>query len=49
MSIPAQFNASAVEKKWYDYWSKKDTWDYSEEIREEFRTLWREIQINNIL
>ena len=38
-----------VGKKWYDYYSKKDIWNYSEEIREEFRTLWREIQINNIL
>jgi hypothetical protein len=38
-----------VGKKWYDYYNKKDIWDYSEEIREEFRTLWREIQINNIL
>lgn len=24
MSIPAQFNAAAVEKKWYDYWMKND-------------------------
>ncbi len=38
-----------VSKKWYDYFSKKDIWDYPEEIREDFRTLWREIQINNIL
>lgn len=40
-----------VGKKWYDYYSKskKEIWDYPEEIREEFRTLWREIQINNIL
>ena len=22
--IPAQFNASAVEKKWYDYWMKNN-------------------------
>jgi hypothetical protein len=38
-----------VNKKWYDYYAQKDVWDYSEYIREEFRTLWREIQINNIL
>jgi hypothetical protein len=38
-----------VNKKWYDYYSQKDVWMYSEYIREEFRTLWREIQINNIL
>ncbi len=24
MSIPAQFNAAAVEKKWYDYWMKNN-------------------------
>ena len=24
MSIPAQFNATAVEKKWYDYWMKNN-------------------------
>jgi len=38
-----------VNKKWHDYYTQKDVWDYSEYIREEFRTIWREIQINNIL
>jgi hypothetical protein len=38
-----------VNRKWHDYYSQKEVWDYSEEIREEFRTLWRDIQINNIL
>lgn len=38
-----------VNRHWYDYYSQKEIYDYSEEIREEFRTLWREIQINNIL
>lgn len=38
-----------VNKNWYDYYSQKHIWDYPDYIREEFRTLWREIQINNIL
>lgn len=38
-----------VNRRWYDYYAKKDYWNYSDETREEFRTLWREIQLNNIL
>lgn len=38
-----------IQKSYYDYYQLKDCYDYEFEIREEFRTLWREIQINKIL
>ena len=38
-----------VNKKWHNFYTNKEMFDYSEYIREEFRTLWREIQINNIM
>jgi len=38
-----------IQKSYYDYYQQKDCYDYDFEIREEFRTLWREIQINKIL
>jgi len=38
-----------IQKKYHDYWQKKDYYDFDYEIREEFRTLWREIQINKII
>ena len=38
-----------VQKEYYDYWQKTKYYNYNPEIREEFRTLWREIQINKIL
>jgi hypothetical protein len=38
-----------VNRNWNDFYAQKQMWDYPEHIREEFRTLWREIQINNIL
>lgn len=38
-----------IQKSYYDYYQQKDLYDYDYEIREEFRTLWREIQINKII
>lgn len=38
-----------IQKEYYDYWQKKKYYDFDYEIREEFRTLWREIQINKII
>ncbi len=38
-----------VNKKSFDFYTQKEMCDFPEQIREEFRTLWREIQINNIL
>jgi hypothetical protein len=39
----------SIQKKHYDYWQQKEYYDYDFDIREEFRTLWREIQINKII
>lgn len=38
-----------VQKNYYDYFQKIEYYDYSAEIREEFRCLWREIQISKII
>ena len=38
-----------VERGDYDYWSNKNTYEYKLEIREDFRTLYRDIQINMII
>jgi hypothetical protein len=38
-----------VNRKYYDYWSNRDTWVYSKDIRDDFNTLYREIQINNLI
>jgi hypothetical protein len=38
-----------VQKKHYDYYANKDVSSYSDDIREEFRTLYRDIQISMIL
>lgn len=38
-----------IQRQNHDYYSHKDYYDYDYEIREEFRTLWREIQINKII
>lgn len=38
-----------IQKQHRDYWQNKDYYDYDFEIREEFRTLWIEIQINKII
>lgn len=38
-----------VQKIYYDWYAKKDISDYSVEIREEFKTLYRDIQISMIL
>lgn len=38
-----------VFRKNYDYYANKEYYDYEDEIREEFQTLYREIQINKIL
>ena len=38
-----------IQKKNHDYYTRKDYYDYEFDIREEFRTLWREIQISKIL
>jgi hypothetical protein len=39
----------SIQRGYYDYYHKKDVYEYGYDIREEFRTLWREIQINKIL
>lgn len=38
-----------VQRKYHDYYSGKDIYNYNEEIREEFNSLWRDIQISQIL
>jgi hypothetical protein len=38
-----------VQRNWYDYYAGKDMWYYSQEIREIFNSLWRDIQISKIL
>jgi hypothetical protein len=38
-----------VNRKYYDYYSNKDIFEYPKEIRDDFLTLYREIQINNLL
>ena len=39
----------SIQKKYHDYWQRTDYYNYDFDIREEFRTLWREIQINKII
>lgn len=36
-------------RHYYDYYSKKDIYEYSPEIRDSFERIYREIQINRIL
>lgn len=38
-----------VKRKGYDYYTNKDVYDYTQEMRDEFESLYREIQINKIL
>lgn len=38
-----------VNYKSYDYYSNKESYDYKEEIRERYKGLYREIQINQLL
>lgn len=38
-----------VQKGHYDYWSNKTEYNYNQKIREDFSTLYRDIQINQIL
>lgn len=38
-----------ISKGWFDHYQNKQIYDYSEDIREEFESLYREIQINKIL
>lgn len=38
-----------IQKSYFDYYQQRDCYDYDFYIREDFRTLWREIQINKIL
>jgi hypothetical protein len=39
----------SIQMGYYDYYQKKDIYGYGYDIREEFRTLWRDIQISKIL
>lgn len=41
--------AKSVESISYDYFNNSTIYNYPEEIREEFRTLYRDIQLNKIL
>lgn len=38
-----------VNRKYYDYYAKRDVYDYTQEIRDDFDRVYREIQINQIL
>lgn len=38
-----------VSRKYHDYYANKDYYEYDETIREEFRTLYRDIQISLVL
>lgn len=38
-----------IQKKYYDYWTNKEVYEYSEDIRNEFKTLYRQIQINQLI
>jgi hypothetical protein len=38
-----------VNRSEYDYWSNKSSFEYKGEIREDYKTLYRDIQINIIL
>jgi len=38
-----------IQRKHFDWWSKQEKYDYQKDIREEFNSLWRDIQINKIL
>lgn len=38
-----------VQRTTYDYWKNKQVYDYNKEIREYFNTLYRDIQISQIL
>lgn len=42
-------NKKIINHSYFDFYTQKEIYDYSFEIREEFRTLWREIQINKVL
>ena len=39
----------SIQMGYYDYYQKKDIYGYGYDIREEFRTLWRDIQISKII
>lgn len=38
-----------IQYSYYDYWTNKNIYEYSENIRTEFQTLYRQIQINQLL
>jgi hypothetical protein len=38
-----------VDRNWYDWSSKDKIYEYPENIREEYLTIWRDIQISLIL
>lgn len=38
-----------IQRKHYDYWSNREIYKYSEEIRNNFQTLYRQIQIDRII
>jgi hypothetical protein len=38
-----------VEANFYDWYSKDKRYNYTDEVREDYKTLWREIQLNMIL
>jgi hypothetical protein len=39
----------SIQKNSYDYWTNSYIYHHKEEVREEFKTLYRDIQINQIL
>ena len=38
-----------IQRPWHDYYQRKDVYEYDQNIREEFKSLFRQIQINQIL
>ena len=43
------FVNNKIQRGYYDYYTNAKKYDYREEIREDFRTLYRDIQINQII
>lgn len=38
-----------IQRYWFDYYSNQELWNYTQEIRDIFNSLWRDIQISKIL
>jgi hypothetical protein len=49
IKINLERSSKEIERNYHDYFSNKTIYIYSEEIRDEFKTMYRDIQINKIL